>query len=219
MTLQDKLDAFKVQFEAQAPAAAIEAFHRSTQELIDGGNAQRALKAGQMAPEFTLHDSDGNAVSSRALLAKGPLVVTFYRGVWCPYCNIELQALEEVADEIRARGANIVAVSLQNATSSRKSQRENKLSYPILTDQGGELSREFGLRWTVQDYAQEFFKQFGVDLPAIHNDGEWNLPMPARYVIASNGVIQHAEVNPDYTQRPEPSDLFTVLDRLAQSAA
>ncbi len=219
MTLQAKLDAFKIQFEAQAPAAAIEAFHRSTRELIDNGNASRALRAGQTAPEFTLTDSDGNDVSSRALLAKGPLVVTFYRGAWCPYCNIELQALEAVADDIRARGANLVAVSMQNASSSRKSQRENNLSFPILSDQGGELSQAFGVRWNVQAYARKYFAEFGVDLPTIHGDGEWNLPMPARYVISSNGTIEYAEVNPDYTQRPETDDLFPVLDNLIRSAA
>ena len=219
MTLQAQLDAFKVKFEAQAPAAAIEAFHRSTRELIDNGNAESALKAGQMAPEFSLADAEGNVVSSSELLSNGPLVVTFYRGVWCPYCNIELQALEAVADEIKARGATLVAISLQNAASSSKSQRENDLSYPILTDQGGELAEQFGLRWNVQEYVREYFKAFGVDLPTIHSDGEWNLPMPARYVIAGDGTIRYAEVNPDYTQRPEPSDLFPVLDQLTRSAA
>ncbi len=219
MSLQEKLDTFKAQFVAQAPAAAIDAFSRSTQELIDNGYAQRALKAGQSAPEFSLSDADGTLVSSRALLAKGPIVVTFYRGVWCPYCNIELQALEEVAEDIRARGATLVAISMQNALSSRKSQRENNLSYPILTDNRGEVAEQFGLRWDVQDYTKEFFTGFGVDLPTIHNDEAWQLPMPARYVIASDGTIHYAEVNPDYTQRPEPSDLFPVLDQLARAAA
>ena len=219
MTLQARLDAFKADFEAKAPAPAIEAFHRSTRELIVSGIAKAALQAGQTAPEFSLNDPDGNLVSSGRLLAQGPLVVTFYRGVWCPYCNLELQALEEAAEEIRARGANLVAVSMQNASSSRKSQRENKLSFPILTDKGGEVAEQFGLKWAVQDYVIEFFKGFGVDLPAIHDDGAWNLPMPARYVIAGDGTIQYAEVNPDYTQRPEPSDLFPVLERLARSAA
>ena len=218
MSLQEKLDAFKADFEAnKAPAAAVKAFHRSTRELIENGNAERALKAGERAPEFTLSDPDGKLVSSRALLAKGPLVLTFYRGVWCPYCNLELQALEEVADDIRSRGASLLAISQQGASSSRKSKRDNKLSYPILTDQGGDLADRFGLRWTLQPYVLEFFKMFQVDLPKIHNDDKWTLPMPARYVIDSDGTIAYAEVNPDYTRRPEPSDLFPVLDQLVLS--
>lgn len=112
MSLQDKLDAFKEQFKTQAPAEAFEAFGRSTQELIDSGQAERALKAGDQVPDFVLADSERNDVSLNDLLAKGPVVMTFYRGVWCPYCNIELQALEEVAADIRAQGATLVAVSM-----------------------------------------------------------------------------------------------------------
>lgn len=219
MSLQEQLDTFKAQFRTQAPDGAFDAFARSTQELIDSGQAERAVKAGETAPDFTLTDQDGNAVTLKDLLAKGPLVLSFYRGVWCPYCNIELKALEEAVGDIRARGASLVAVSMQGAADSRKSQRDNKLSFPILTDKSGELANRFGLRWTLQDYVVEYHKMFGVELPKIHGDGQWNLPMPARYVIAQDGTIAYAEVNPDYTRRPEPGDLFPVLDRLVRDAA
>ena len=108
---------------------------------------------------------------------------------------------------------------MQGAADSRKSQRDNKLSFPILTDKAGELAAKFGIRWTLQDYVVEFHKMFGVELPKIHGDGEWNLPMPARYVIATDGTVAYAEVSPDYTRRPEPSDLFPVLDKLSTEAA
>lgn len=219
MLLQAKLDAFKETFKTQAPEAAFEAFERSTEDLIDSGQAENTIKAGERAPDFTLTDPEGNDVALKDLLAQGPVVLTFYRGVWCPYCNIELQALEEVADEIKARGATLVAISMQGAADSRKSQRDNNLSFPILTDKAGQVSKKFGLRWTLQPYVMEFFQAFGVELPTIHGDGEWNLPMPARYVIAPDGTIAYAEVNPDYTRRPEPADLFPVLDQLATKAA
>ena len=108
---------------------------------------------------------------------------------------------------------------MQGAADSRKSQRDNKLSFPILTDKSGELANKFGLRWTLQDYVVEYHQMFGVELPKIHNDGQWNLPMPARYVVGTDGTVVYAEVNPDYTRRPEPSDLFPVLDQLAEVAA
>ncbi len=219
MSLQEKLDAFKAQFKVQAPPGAFDTFARSTQELIDSGQAERAVKAGDTAPDFTLTDQDGNTVVLKDMLAKGPLVLSFYRGVWCPYCNIELKALEEAVGNIRARGASLVAISMQGAADSRKSQRDNKLSFPILTDNAGELAARFGIRWTLQDYVIEFHKMFGVELPKIHNDGEWNLPMPARYVIGTDGRVEYAEVNPDYTRRPDPSDLFPVLDKLSRVAA
>ena len=219
MSLQDQLDAFKAQFKTQAPEGAFDAFARSTQELIDSGQAERAVKAGDTAPDFTLTDQDGKPVALKDLLAEGPVVLSFYRGVWCPYCNIELKALEQSAEDIRARGASLVAVSMQGAADSRKSQRDSKLSFPILTDNAGELAAEFGIRWTLQDYVIEFHKMFGVELPKIHGDGKWNLPMPARYVIDTLGTVAYAEVNPDYTRRPDPSDLFPVLDKLRPVAA
>ena len=214
MSLQQQLDAFKAQFKQQAPEEAFNAFARSTQELIDSNQASSALKKGDTAPTFTLNDQDGNPVSLQSLLDKGPVVVSFYRGVWCPYCNIELQALEAAAKDIREKGASLVAISMQRQADSRKSKRDNNLSFPILTDTAGELAEQFGIRWALQDYVIEFKKMFNVVLPEIHGDGQWNLPMPARYVIGTDGVVAYAEVNPDYTQRPEPSDLFPVLDGL-----
>jgi AhpC/TSA family len=107
MSLQGKLDALKTEFETKmAPPAAVAVMHRVTDELIASGQAERAVKAGDHAPEFTLPDPEGKLVASQELLAKGPLVVTFYRGAWCPYCNLDLQALEEARPEIEARGAS-----------------------------------------------------------------------------------------------------------------
>lgn len=220
MSLQDKLDAFKIEFETKlAPAAAVAVMHRVTDELIASGQAKRALKAGDRAPEFTLPDPDGKLVASRELLAKGPLVVTFYRGAWCPYCNLDLQALEEARLEIEARGASLIAVSPQTAANSRKSQRSNKLGFAIVGDKGGELADKFGLRWHLPEDLQAVHKQLGADLVAFNGDDSWTLPMPARYVIGQDGIIAYAEINPDYTLRPEPSDVFPILDRLKHSNA
>jgi peroxiredoxin len=215
MKLQEKLDAFKSHFESKvAPPEVVELFHRTTAELIATGQAERSLKVGDLAPTFTLTTAEGEVVSSTAMLERGPLVVTFYRGVWCPYCNIDLQAIEEVASEIRALGAQLVSISMQTAANSLKSQRQNKLSYPILADEGGETADAFGIRFRLQHELIEGYKQFNVDLPVINGEPSWTLPMPARYVIAQDGTIAYAEVSPDYTQRPDPSELVTALQQL-----
>src|SRR6201999_4353475 len=139
MSLQAKLDAFKADFEAgkppyNVPRSVIEIMHRATDELIASGAAQRARRAGDVAPSFQLKDPEGNIVSSDELLKKGPLVVSFYSGVWCPYCNMELQALEAAKPEFNRYGASLVAISPQTAPNSRKSGGQNKLSFPVLSD-------------------------------------------------------------------------------------
>jgi len=215
LSLQGKLDALRMEFETNlAPPPLVVALRRATDELIAGGPAESALKAGDIAPRFTLPDADGKSVSSKDLLVHGPLVVTFYRGIWCPYCNLDLQALETARPEIEARNASLVAISQQTTQNSHKSQRVNKLSFSVLSDKGGETGALFGVRWTAPDYLRQVQEQLGADLTRFNGEESWTLPMPARYVISQDGVIAYAEVNPDYTQRPDPSDVFSVLDVL-----
>jgi peroxiredoxin len=224
MTLQAKLDAFKADFEAgkppySVPRSVIETMHRATQELISSGAAQRALKVGDQAPSFTLKDPEGNAVSSSALLAGGALIVSFYRGVWCPYCNMELQALEAARPEFERLGAKLVAISPQTPVNSRKSGRQNKLNFPILSDPNNEVASAFGLRFALPDYLVELYKSLKNELPAFNGDPSWTLPMPGRFVIAPDRMIVYAEVNPDYTIRPEPEAMLPALKRVARVAA
>ena len=220
MSLQDKLDAFKADFEGRkAPANVVAIMHKATEDLIASGQADRALKTGGRAPKFTLPDTHGRLVSSADLLARGPLVLTFYRGIWCPYCNMDLQAIEAAADEIRALGASLVAISPQTAPNRRKSERENELSFPILSDHGNAVADEFGLRYRLPDELIAVYKSFGNDLTIGNGEDSWTLPMPARYVIGTDGVVAYAEVNPDYTRRPDPSELLPPLQRLRTNAA
>jgi peroxiredoxin len=220
MTLQAKLDAFKADFEAgkppyNVPHSVIETMHRATAELTATGLAGRAKKVGDIAPAFLLKDPEGNTVSSKELLAKGPLIVTFYRGVWCPYCNMELQALQAALPEFQKLGASLVAISPQTAPNSRKAAKQNNLSFPILSDTKGEVGTAFGLKFKLPDYLVELYKGLKNDLPTINDDPGWTLPMPARYVIGPDSTILYSEVNPDYTIRPEPSDMFAALRKVS----
>ena len=221
MKLQDKLDAFTRDLvsSGKIPAPMVAALKEGIATQVASGLADRALVAGERAPTFTLKDADGEQVSSAALLGSGPLVVSFYRGVWCPYCNLELQALETARADIESRGASLVAVSMQNAANSRKSSHENGLGFPILVDVGGLIAKAFGLRYTLSPSLAELYKKLGNDLPTINGESSWALPMPARYVIGQDGIVAYAEVNPDYTHRPDPSELIPVLDQLSRSTA
>jgi peroxiredoxin len=224
MTLQAKLDTFKADFEAgkppySVPRTVIETMHRATAELIASGAATRALKAGDKAPAFALRDPDGELVSSADLLAKGSLVVSFYRGVWCPYCNMELQALQAALPSFEQLGARLVAISPQTAANSRKSVRHNQLDFPILSDTQNDVAAAFGLRFEMPGYLVDLYKALKNDLPTFNGDPSWTLPMPARYVIGQDGIILYAEVNPDYTRRPEPDAMLPALRRSAHIAA
>ncbi|WP_288399595.1 peroxiredoxin-like family protein [uncultured Serratia sp.] len=152
MTLQDKLDTFKAAFEAdQLPFTLTEQEHalmrKAIQTQIASGIAERALKIGDAAPGFTLPDSENRPCSSTALLAKGPLVVSFYRGIWCPYCTIDLQALQAALPAITQHGAQLVAISPQSAVHNRQAARDHDLTFPLLSDAGNRLAAQFGLRY------------------------------------------------------------------------
>jgi len=221
MSLQKRLDAFKAAFESGLPPyhvhrSVVDTLHRATNELIRSGLVERAKKVGDVAPGFVLNDPDHRPISSRKLIADGPLVLTFYHGVWSPYSNLELQALQAALPDIVARGASLMAISPQNGVNSRKAIRENRLSFPILGDPHGELSAAYGLRVALPDYLVELYlSTFGTDLPSFNDDPSWTLPMPARFIIDKEGIIAYAEVSPDCTKRPDPAELLPVLDRLA----
>ena len=224
MTLQAKLDAFKADFEAgkppyRVPRSVIETMHRATKELIASGAAQRARKVGDKAPSFTLKDPEGNTLSSTALLTDGPLVLSFYRGAWCPYCNMELQALEAARPEFERLGAKLVAISPQTPVNSRKSVRQNNLGFLILSDTNNDVATAFGLKFALPDYLIELYKSLKNELPAFNGDPSWTLPMPGRFVVSPDRTIVYAEVNPDYTVRPEPDAMLQALNKLARVAA
>jgi peroxiredoxin len=225
MSLQARLDAFKADFEAgkppyNVPPSIIATMRRATAELIASGQAQRALKVGDRVPGFELRDADGVLVRSSELLQRGPLVVSFYRGVWCPYCNMELQALQAALPEFQRLGASLVAISPQTAANSRKSVRDNRLTFPILSDPNNEVAAAHGLRFALPDYLVALYKSLKNDLPAFNGDSSWTLPMPARYVVGMDGTVRYAEVNSDYTKRPEPEEMLPALrEAAAQRAA
>jgi len=220
MSLPEKLAAFRTRFEAgaapyHAPSWVHEPMRRATAELVASGAAERTLKAGDHAPYFSLNDVDGSAVSSRELLTNGPLVLSFYMGVWCPYCNMELQALQEMLPACMEHRAQLVAISPQTRSNSRKSRRQSKLTFPVLSDPGNEVAAKFGLRFELPEYLIRVYRDtFKNDLAQINGEPSWTLPMPSRYVIGTDGVIAYAEVNPDYTRRPDPSELLPILLRL-----
>jgi peroxiredoxin len=215
MLLQDELDAVKAEDLAKTPPNVTLVRQRAVEALVTSGLGERAAQAGEQAPPFRLHDGRGLAFSSREALRRGPMVLFFYRGRWCPYCTVDLRAIESASNDIRSLGASLVVVSQQTADNSLETQRQNALSFASLVDVGGKVAHAFGLRWKASDELRTVEEDCGLDLAIFNGDASWTLTMPARYVVARDGTIEYADISVDYTRRGDPSELMPVLAHLA----
>jgi peroxiredoxin len=211
VSLADQLAKLKHDFEAKAPPETIEKIHRATAELARSGILERTLKKGDLAPEFVLPDVNGVPVSSADLRRNGPLIVSFFRGKWCPYCNLELSALAKIYPRVKELGAELVVISPQKSEFSADLVKPYRIGFPILRDFHNEIAEQFGIAFTLPEYLDALYREFGNDSKAWNETEVWQLPIPARFLITPDGTIADAEVNPDYTVRPEPE---TILERL-----
>jgi peroxiredoxin len=208
-----------VGFKSDVRSEIVEAERRAVADLVAAGAAGLALKAGDRMPAIVLPESEGRTVESSDLLRRGPLVVAFHRGLWCAFANTALQALEGVCAEVEARGASVVTITQQTAANARKSRQLNGLGFSVLVDRGGEVTARFGLRWQLQAYLREAYEMFDVDLGRYNGEKSWALPMPAFFVVGTDGVICYAEVDPDATRPLDPRNVLPVLDRIKGSGA
>jgi peroxiredoxin len=218
MSLKTELDAFRSDFMAKVSPEIREAMAQADMELAVSGIAQRALKAGDRAPDFRLPDARGGYVSLRDLLAKGPVVLSFYRGGWCPYCNLELRALQHALPEITRLGGQLVAISPQTPDESLSTAEKNEIAFPILSDVGSATARAFGIAYDVAEELRPIYARTGNALPDKNGDESWTLPIPATYVIDRDGTIRLAFVDVDYSHRLEPADILAALAALVSAA-
>lgn len=209
--LQQSLDKIKARIEGQMPSEAVATMHQATNDLENSGIAEKILKVGDKAPEFTLKNQNGKDISSTELLKKGALIVTFYRGVWCPYCNTDLAYLKRFKEKFEEKGATMVSLSPQIPENNAKIVEQQRLNYDLLSDKGNEVAHQFGLRWTMVDPLKSLYQSFNIDLPTFNGEDSWTLPVPARFIIGQNGIIKYAEFSIDYTKRPNPDVLIDKL--------
>lgn len=175
------------------------------------GIINNALKVGDTAPDFALPDAEGNTVRLSELLEKGPVAIAFYRGAWCPYCNLELKALQEMLPEFRAAGATLVAISPQTPDESLSTEEKHNLEFPVLSDGELEAINGFGLLHPVDDRTKAFYEKSGYDLVKSNGATGWQLPLPATYVVKQDSTIAFAFVNADYKLRAEPADVVAAV--------
>jgi peroxiredoxin len=218
MTLQDELDALRAEFVRMAPPGRAALYDAKVEELQQTFRIEKALKTGDNAPDFTLPNPSGRPVSLARLLRRGPVVMTFYRGGWCPYCNLQLRAYQQVLGEITALGGKLVAISPQLPDGSLSTAEMNKLTFDVLSDAGNSVARSFGLVYSLPGELRAALTSNNKALPGINGDDSWELPLPATYVIASDRKIVLAEVELDYRERLEPEAIVAALRSLRSRA-
>ncbi|GLV60531.1 alkyl hydroperoxide reductase [Dictyobacter sp. S3.2.2.5] len=198
----------------QIPVGVREKLMLPVQQLITSGAAEGALKEGERVEDFTLPNALGRPVTLSHLLKEGPVVINFYRGSWCPYCNLELRAYQQALPQLRALGASLVAVSPQTPDSSLTMAEKSGLTFPVLSDVGNRVARRFGLVFTIDEAVRAAHQQMGADLPAFNGDQSWELPISGTFLIDWDGTVRLAFVNPDFTRRLDPAVVIAKLKEL-----
>ena len=213
--LQQQLDAITANTRALVQPERLAVTDTAVHDLLATGLESQTLPVGAIAPAFTLPDAiNGRLIRSSDLLAVGPLIVTFFRGRWCPYCMTELEAWQRVYPEVRARGALLVAISPQLPRQNDFAVQQHRLTFPLLTDAGCRLAQDFGIAYTVPDPLRAHFRSILINIPFI-NGGDvqtsWRLPLPATFLLAQDGRILFAEAHADHRVRPDPVDVLAAL--------
>lgn len=215
MSLKQELAEHRAGWFKRVPAERQAIMERHIAELRSG-LVKTALQVGDRAPSIELGNAKGEIVDVNALLKTGPVIVTFYRGGWCPYCNLELRAFQRVLPEIDAAGASLVAISPEKPDDTLSTSEKNALTFEVLSDVGQNVGRAFGLVYEFSDELKSAYNGFGLDIPDKNGaTGEWALPISATYVIDRNGIIIYAYTDPDYRDRADPADILGLLKRKA----
>jgi peroxiredoxin len=215
MSLEQELAAFKAEFSRTAPAGRAALYEAKIEELRADFALASAVSVDEAAPDFALPNAAGKSLVLKELLRSGPVILTFYRGGWCPYCNIQLRAYQSVLPQISASGARLVAISPQLPDNSLDTANKNALTFDVLSDVRNEVARSYGLVYSLPEEIRATLRSNNKALPSINGDESWELPVPATYVIARDQHVALAYIEVDYRKRLEPEALLTCLKSLS----
>jgi peroxiredoxin len=214
-TFQQELAATAQHLATVLPPAAAQTIDSGITAVAASGQASRVLQAGQIAPLFTLPSDTAEPVALVQLLQQGPVVLVFYRGNWCPYCNVQLRAYQQLLPELAQHGATLVAISPQTPDLTSLTASEKELSFPVLSDVGNVVARQYGLAYEVGAEVADTLRSVGIDLAAYNGTADDELPLTATFVIGTDGLIKWSWVEANFKHRADPTE---ILDALAQLA-
>jgi peroxiredoxin len=215
MTLRAKLEALWDEAKRTRHPGLTQAYEALIRNLSTVDTAAQSLKAGDPMPHFLLPNVESRLIDSRDLLDQGPLVVSFFRGEWCPFCTLELQALQKKQTEIERLGAKLVAVTPDTGAALRAAKEKHGLPFEVLSDIDQALGLQFGIVFRLPDAIQRFYLDRDIDLPIRHGNSAWLLPVPATFVIDQKGEIRHAYVDVNFARRMEPDDIVKAVQAIS----
>ena len=212
-----ELEELSREVRSNASPERLQANAQTISDLVAHGLSALALREGDVAPDFSLPDAHGHMVALKTLLDRGPVVISFYRGGWCPFCNLELRGLQRVLPEIVQMGASLVAISPQLPDNSLSTQEKNQLTFPVLSDVGNIVAKRFRIVFTLPTALVEANRAIGRELVEINGEsGAAQLPMPATFVLDKSGVIRLAFVEEDWSKRLDPDIVLDTLRGLGK---
>ncbi|GIO52746.1 MULTISPECIES: peroxiredoxin-like family protein [Paenibacillus] len=213
MAVKALLDQAKEGFVVKAPQEVQSQVFRHIQEQQESG-VVFGLTEEDKAPDFTLTGPLGEQVNLYRELAKGPVILTFYRGSWCPFCNIQLRAYQQMLPDIVKLGGQLIAVSLQSPDNSLSHKEKEELTFQVLSDPNGRVAESYRILYELPDYLQDAYNNFGLDLTEFNQTDRWILPLTATFIIDQEGNIRRAYVNPDFMKRMEPQEIIDQLIKI-----
>jgi len=213
--LLDAIKEYQVGFRKKAPIEVQETMLKATKKLEEISLSKNALKVGNVASEIKLTNALGEEVSLYETLENNDFaIVSFYRGVWCPYCNLELKALQEYTEEFSKLGATLIAVSPQSTDASLSTKEKNELTFEVLSDRNNTVAKDYGLVFSLAEELRPIYLSFGINIPVSNDEESYEIPMPATYVINKNKEIIFSFIDEDYTKRCEPQEIVDILKSL-----
>jgi len=217
MSLKEQLSTLKAESLSKKPKEVQKIMSDDLGKLSKSGLLEGAPKTGEKLQDFALSNHLGDDRSLSALREKGPVVVTFYRGGWCPYCNLELHAYQEILPQIKAAGATLVAITPELPDASLSTSEKHGLEFEVLTDTNSDYARKIGIVFTLAEELRPIYESFGIEIEKHNGKGQFDLPLAATFVVDVDGTIACAVVEADYTLRAEPSDVVEELQSLAKA--
>ncbi len=210
-TLQSQLDVMSAKYNKMMSPKTNKIFADGIQSLKTSGILEKALKKGDRAPDFELKNAVGKKVKLSGLLKKGPVVLVWYRGGWCPYCNLQLNETQKYLPQIKSLGAALVAITPETPDNSIKMVDKHKLQFEVLSDIDNKVAHRYKIVYQVPDPLNQELKKFKIDIAKHNGNNKNELPLAVTYIINTDGIVSYAFINEDYKKRAEPSELISVL--------